>query len=123
MRLQKQVRLKADTTYSQHHRDLHLVSNLCGDRFGLVDLAVAPLTDQARIRIRVAPYRSCREHPRLHQDLRIFDRHVVQERLALTRELLHDMHLVGVEEAAAPDPGGVDERNGVEHESVALPAS
>src|SRR5438477_503206 len=40
------------------------VPNLCGDRFGLVDLAVAPLADQARVRIRVAPYCSCREPPR-----------------------------------------------------------
>src|SRR5262249_41769583 len=34
-----------------------------------------------------------------------------------------DMHPIGVEEAAASEPCRVDERDGVEHERVAVPAS
>src|SRR5262249_23503701 len=42
--------------------------------------------------------------------------------IAFTPELLNDMHLVGMEVSAAPDPRGVDEANGIEHEGIALPA-
>src|SRR5437667_415792 len=100
-----------------------LVPNLRDGRTVLVNLAVASLSQQARVGIRVAAYRSRRQHPRLHEHLRVFDRDVVQDCIALTRESLYDMHLIGVEETAPPQPCRIDESDGVEHERVALPPS
>src|SRR5579863_8665540 len=87
------------------------------DRGGplLQNLAVASLRQKASIGIRVAPHDSCREHPRLHQYLRVFHRDVVHECIALTRKSLDDMHPIRVEETTAPDPRRIGERDRVEH--------
>ena len=87
-----------------------------------LNFAIASLPDQARVGIRVAHDGSCRQHPRLHQHPRVFDRDVVHECIALTRETLHHMHLIGVEEPATPQPGCIGERDRVEHQRVAIPA-
>src|SRR5207244_10379608 len=71
----------------------------------------------------VSPQHSCRQHPRLHQYLRVFNRDVVQDYIALTRESLHDMHLIGVEETTASQPCRIDERDGVEQKRLALPTA
>src|SRR5439155_26829732 len=95
------------------HSSRLLVPNLRGGRLGLeTRLAVASLPQKARVRIHVAPYRSRWEHVRLHQHLRVFDRDVVQERIALTGESLDDVHFIGMEQAAAPQPCRIDERDG-----------
>src|SRR6185295_1249416 len=70
-----------------------------------------------------APEYSRREHQRLRQDIRVFERQVVEDGVALTPELLDDMHLVGMKVTATPDPCRVDEADGVEHERIALPVS
>ena len=56
-----------------------------------------------------------------HEHLGVFHRNIVQECIALTRESLDDVHLIGVEETAAPDPRRIDETEGVEHQRVAFP--
>src|SRR5688572_12243648 len=105
--------------------DSSLMTNLCRCTPGLeFGLAVAAFTDRPPgIRRRVAPEDSCRHHQRLHQHFRILERQVVEDGVAFTPELLHDVHLLGVEVPAAPDPGRVDEADGVEHERIAVPLS
>src|SRR5688572_2105162 len=92
-----------------------LMADLCCRPFRLeIRLAVAPLGRRPPDPSRAAPEDPCREHQRFHQHLRIFERQVVEDGIALTSELLHDMHLVGVEVPAAPDPCRVDEADGIE---------
>src|SRR4026207_732548 len=45
------------------------------------------------------------QRPWLEQHLRILDRHFVQQLIALTSEALEDLHVLGVEEASAREPG------------------
>src|SRR3954468_18213419 len=73
----------------------------------LVNLAIAPLPHKPRVGIGIAAYRSRRQHPRFHEHLGVFDRDVVQNRIALSRESLHDVHPIGVEESASSQPGRV----------------
>src|SRR5262245_51568072 len=100
-----------------------LMPNLRGGRTVLVNFAVAALPHKASVGIHVAPQRARRQYVRLHQDLRVFNGDVVQDGIALAREFLDDVHPIGVEEPAAPQPSRIDERDGVEHQRVALPAS
>src|SRR5215216_1481761 len=96
--------------------------NLCGSRFGLEGrLAVATFSDETPARAGLPPYDSCREYQRLRQHLGVLERHVVIDGVALTRELLDEVHLVGMEVPAASDPCGVDEADGIEHERIAVP--
>src|SRR5207253_7483134 len=99
-----------------------LVPNLGGDVLQLVHLAVTSLWQKSRIGIRVEPQRSRRHHPRLDERFGIFDGDFVANLIALMRQALHYVHLIGMEETAARQPGAVDERNGVEHQRVTLPA-
>src|ERR1700750_208023 len=100
-----------------------LVANLRRDDAFFVDLAVAALPDQARVGIRHEPHDARRHHPRLREYIRIFDGDLVENLIALSRELLDEVHLVGVEEAASREPGAVDERVRVDDEGVAFPAA
>ena len=59
----------------------------------------------------------------LTQHHRVLDRDFVEHLVPGPGELLDDPHLVGVEEAAAPQPGLVGEPDGVEDERVAFPAA
>ena len=91
--------------------------NLVGSGFRLERrLAIAPFAYQACVRGRVLPHDPRWIHQRLHEHVRVLDGHVVQNDVALTLELLDDPHLVGMEVSAAPDPGGVDEADGIEHQ-------
>src|SRR5215472_91087 len=97
--------------------------NLRGDAVRFVHFAVASLCQKSRVGIGITPDYACRQHPWLDQYSRVFNRDVVQDHVALTREFLHDMHLLGVEETAAPKPGRIDERDGIEHQCVAFPTA
>ena len=57
------------------------------------------------------------------EHFRVLDRDLVEHLVPGSRELLDDVHLVGVEQAAAAEPGLVGEPDGVEHERVAFPAA
>src|SRR5579864_1831937 len=85
--------------------------------------AVASLCDKPRVRIGVARHHSSRQHPRLHENLGVFDGDVVQEYIALAPESLYNMHVAGVEETATPEPCRIGEPDGVENQRVAFPAS
>src|SRR5207237_8593091 len=50
------------------------------------------------------------------------DMYFVLYLIALTREFLHHVHLIGMEEAAAREPCRINERDGVEHQRVGFPA-
>src|SRR6478609_7200015 len=62
-----------------------LVPNLGRGVPQLGNAAVASLCDKPRVRIQIARYHSCRQHPRLQQHLRVFDRNDIQEHIALAR--------------------------------------
>src|SRR5688572_33035296 len=110
------VRLKPDPT--------SLMPDLRSGRCGFeIRLAVASLRGRPGGRARAAPEDPGREHQRFGQHVRVLERQVVEDGIALTPELLDDVHLVGMEVPAAPDPCRVDEADGIEHERIALPAS
>lgn len=73
-----------------------------------------------RIRIRIAPQRSCRQDPRLHQHPGIFPGGIVQNHIALARESLHDMHILIVKEA--PRPSHVESTNAIESSTSVSPS-
>ena len=67
---------------------------------------------------------STRRHdPGFDKRLGVVDGHFVQDFIALARELLDDAHVAGMEETATSQPCRIDERNGVDHQRVALPLS
>src|SRR5688500_4828950 len=96
-----------------------LVSKLIGDLVQFVDLAMRALRNEYVV---VAErQRPRRRDPGFDKRLGVVDGHFVQDFIARARELLHDAHVAGVEETAAPQPCRIDERNGVDHQRVALP--
>src|ERR1700733_1927087 len=99
------------------------VADLRRDVLGFVHLAVTALGEKSRIGILVTLHHARRQHPRLHQYSRVLNRDVVQQYITLTPEFLDDMHQLGVEQAAAPQPRRIDERNGVDYQRIAFPTS
>src|SRR4051812_10667556 len=96
--------------------------DLSGGGFGFEGrLAIASFTNQARVRARAAAEYARRKDQRFRQHVRVLERQVVEDGIALAPELLDDVHLVGMKVAAAPNPGRVHEADGVEHERLALP--
>src|SRR5689334_8739924 len=63
-------------------------------------------------RARAQPQNSVRHHPRLNQDIRVLNGHLVKNLIALPRQLLDHMHVGGMEQAAASEPGCIDEVGG-----------
>src|SRR5262245_28769340 len=98
-----------------------LMSHLIRDVVRLVDLAVCALRNQS---VAVAERQSTRRHdPGFDKRLRVVDGGFVQEFIALAREPLHDAHVAGMEETATSQPGLIGERDGVDHQGIALPLS
>src|SRR5215510_6598037 len=100
---------------------LILVPELRADLFVLAFRAAAALADDGVVRREAQ--RACGHDPGLQEIDRVLDRHFVQHVVALARELLDDPQLVGVEPAAASQPGLVGKPDGVEDERVAFPAA
>src|SRR5262249_51209879 len=97
------------------------VAHLAADFSVLALRAASPLRDN---RVAVCEPQSPGGHdPRLDQHLRILDRDFVEDLVPGAGELLDDAHLVGVEEAAASQPGFIGEPDGVQDERVAIPAT
>src|SRR5688572_20514777 len=96
-----------------------LVSKLMGDLVQFVDLPMRALRNEHVV---VAESQSTRRHdPGFEKRLGVVDGHFVQDFIALARELLHDAHVAGVEEAATSQPCRINERNRIDHQRVALP--
>src|SRR6185503_6230210 len=98
-----------------------LMPHLIGDVVRLVDLAMRTLRNQC---VAVAEGQSTRRHdPGLDKRLGVVDGRFVQEFIALARELLDDAHVAGMEETATSQPRLIGERDGVDHQGIALPLS
>ena len=91
------------TTFGQF-----LVSKLIRDVAFFVHLATRALCLDSVAKTSLAKDAG-RHHPGLNEHLRIFDRHVVSEFIANTREFLDDVHAAGVEEAPSSQPRPVIE--------------
>src|SRR6185503_9338674 len=63
------------------------------------------------------------QRPRLEQHLRVLDGRLVEQLIALAREALEDLHVLGVEEATAREPGLRYESDRLDHERVAFPVA
>src|SRR5262245_49142518 len=114
--------LRSARVFRRYRPPLRLVPDLRGGRLRLERrLAVASFSDETRIRPRLTTEDSCREDERLREDFGIFKCQVVEDRITLTLELLHDVHAGGMEVAAAADPCRVDETNRVKDKRVAVP--
>src|SRR4030095_12728510 len=98
-----------------------LVPHLAADLFVFAFRAASSLCDD---RTGVGEPKSTWWHdPWFDQHYRILDRHFVEHLIPGPGELLYGPHLIGVKEAAAPQPRFVGESDGVENECVAFPAS
>src|SRR5215472_3010670 len=67
------------------------------------------------------PQNFVRHHPWLDEHVGILDSHLVKNFIALPGQLLDDMQVGGMEEAAASEPRRIDEVGGIDHQRVALP--
>ena len=67
------------------------------------------------------PQNSVGHHPWLDEVVGILDGHLVKNLIALPSQLLNDVHVGGMKQAAASEPGGIDEVGGIDHQRVALP--
>src|SRR5687768_7439482 len=83
-------------------RRLELVPHLIGDVLRFVDLAMRTLADDSVTTAKTQ--RSHRHDPGFDERLGIVDGHLVQDLVALPRELLDDAHVAGMEETAASQP-------------------
>src|SRR5262245_32589516 len=107
-----------------------LVANLSRDVVELFGLAVAALRTKqcgTTTRARSTASGEGAQHRgqviRLEQHLRVLDRHFVEHLIALAREALGDLHVLGVEEAAAREPRLGREADRLDHERVSVPVA
>src|SRR5881394_292126 len=98
---------------------MSLVPNLGADFCVFGIRAAASLRDHRRAG--GEPQRPGIHDPRLREHDRVLDGHLVEHLVTLAGELLDDVHLIGVEQAASAEPGLVGEADGVEHQRVAFP--
>src|ERR1700722_13646128 len=70
---------------------------------------------------RTRPQNPVRHHPWLDKVVRILDGHLVNNFITLPSQLLNDVQVGGVKQAAASEPSGVVEVGGIDHQRVALP--
>src|SRR5580698_4666130 len=97
-----------------------LVAKLTSDVLGLVDLAIRALMEDLW-RALTRPQNPVRHHPWLYEVVRVLDGHLVNNFVALPSQLLNDVQVGGMQQAAASVPGGIGEVGGIDHQRVALP--
>ena len=68
-----------------------------------------------------APAESCPASPWIDEDVRVLDGLLVKNFIALPSRLLNHVHVGGMKQAAASEPGGIDEVGGIDDQRVALP--
>src|SRR5215469_7437269 len=89
------------------------VAKLGGYVLRLVHFAIRALMLDCG-RARAKPQNSIRHHPWLDEHVGILDGHLINDFIALARQLLNHVHVGGMEEASASEPCRIDEVGGID---------
>ena len=100
--------------------ELRLMPKLRGYVLRLVHFAKRALMLYCRLAL-THPQNFVRHHPWLDEHVGILDGHLVKNLVALPGQLLNDMQIGGMKQAAASEPRRIDEVGGIDHQRVALP--